>query len=711
MVPDGGVDFSSFYFSTLDIDSNGNGDFVVHLRGEILAFLNRGDGTFAEPIRSIAGTDSVYPRAAVDVQGDGNADLITQNDLSFNPVQGVHLGNGDGTFGGFEPFSAPVPYSFLLAGDVDGDGRVDLVVGDYTRSSLVTLVGDPVERFGEQRSTQVNVWPIDGELGDLDEDGDLDLALTAFDGSQDSISVWSNDGTGRFVRSDAFAYAEPLADVRGLELADFDLDGRADIAFTAQFANESLRAFIAARDPGDTGRFLAAEDVLQVPGLVYGPDVLDLDADGDPELVLHEPGRILIYENRFRAGSGAPAFDFTPSGVSATAFLEVHDRISVLHSAVSGTHALLARVTVEDCLEPTSQEIVLLGAQREPRSRDCDANGVPDECDADCNHDSAPDACLAPPPPRCPSAPGDCTPDCNSNGVGDACDIAEGRSLDSDTDGIPDECQSPQLAFVFDGPLRIRGKPGSEVTGEFACQVIPGVELFGSADGVQGWSVAFKGEGVEVTDATDRGTAGALRCVDPAGSRATNGFRTITPARDQGVSGVVAAFVLSFTRPVTLPLDRAHPLLRFTVRARLGPEPEVRMARLVYQDGLRGAGTPVRNTVTRRGVTLFPTQIPFTVELSSLQYEFLRGDANTDGGVDISDGIHTLQNLFIGGRRGSCRDAADFNDSGAVDISDAIGTFQNLFLGGPPPAPPGRFECGEDPTPDDLGCNDFPACP
>jgi hypothetical protein len=98
MVPEGGFDFSSFYFSTLDADSDGDGDFVVHLRGQLLAFLNRGDGAFVVPVASPAGADSVFPRAAVDVQGDGIPDLIAENDLIFSAVQGVHFGHGDGTF-------------------------------------------------------------------------------------------------------------------------------------------------------------------------------------------------------------------------------------------------------------------------------------------------------------------------------------------------------------------------------------------------------------------------------------------------------------------------------------------------------------------------------------------------------------------------------------------------------------------------------------
>jgi hypothetical protein len=82
---------------------------------------------------------------------------------------------------------------------------------------------------------------------------------------------------------------------------------------------------------------------------------------------------------------------------------------------------------------------------------------------------------------------------------------------------------------------------------------------------------------------------------------------------------------------------------------------------------------------------------------------FIRGDANGDFAVNISDPIDTLNFLFLGARSPACLDAADANDDGRVQISDAINTLDALFQGkGPLPPPAG--EPGADPTPDDLTC-------
>jgi hypothetical protein len=81
---------------------------------------------------------------------------------------------------------------------------------------------------------------------------------------------------------------------------------------------------------------------------------------------------------------------------------------------------------------------------------------------------------------------------------------------------------------------------------------------------------------------------------------------------------------------------------------------------------------------------------------------FIRGNANNDGAVDISDGVGILNDLFLGMPAAApCRDAMDSNDSGAVDISDAVYLLNFLFQGGERiPAPyPGA---GTDPTADAL---------
>jgi len=90
--------------------------------------------------------------------------------------------------------------------------------------------------------------------------------------------------------------------------------------------------------------------------------------------------------------------------------------------------------------------------------------------------------------------------------------------------------------------------------------------------------------------------------------------------------------------------------------------------------------------------------------------EFLRGDANGDGSVNLSDTIFLLNSLFLGWNLPSCEDAADTDDSGLLELTDCISAIGFFFLGGMEPPPPGPYRCGLDPTADLLDCNSYPHC-
>jgi hypothetical protein len=81
---------------------------------------------------------------------------------------------------------------------------------------------------------------------------------------------------------------------------------------------------------------------------------------------------------------------------------------------------------------------------------------------------------------------------------------------------------------------------------------------------------------------------------------------------------------------------------------------------------------------------------------------FVRGDSNQDRKLDLSDAVHWLSALFLGGPLPKCADAADSNDDGRLDISDASATLNFLFLGTKPL--PGGPACSPDLTEDRLDC-------
>ena len=88
---------------------------------------------------------------------------------------------------------------------------------------------------------------------------------------------------------------------------------------------------------------------------------------------------------------------------------------------------------------------------------------------------------------------------------------------------------------------------------------------------------------------------------------------------------------------------------------------------------------------------------------------FVRGDSDSNGTIELTDGIRILGFLFQGLASPTCMDAADSDDNGALELTDAVRIFGWLFSGGPPPLPPtpdtgGPEDCDVDPTDDGLGC-------
>jgi hypothetical protein len=90
----------------------------------------------------------------------------------------------------------------------------------------------------------------------------------------------------------------------------------------------------------------------------------------------------------------------------------------------------------------------------------------------------------------------------------------------------------------------------------------------------------------------------------------------------------------------------------------------------------------------------------------TLEPVFVRGDANFDDAVGISDAIFTLRFLFQAGVWPACEDAADTDDTGSITLTDVVRLLNHLFRSGPPPPPP-YPEAGRDPTDDSLSCLGF----
>lgn len=234
-----------------------------------------------------------------------------------------------------------------------------------------------------------------------------------------------------------------------------------------------------------------------------------------------------------------------------------------------------------------------------------------------------------------------------------------------------------------------------------------------SPTGIQGFVVGVAVEGnATVLDASFEGTAGDDVPEGISSPPLLGGAEVIEPGVNSQGEGAVASLVFSFSDPVWLPRESAADVLRITLAA---PDSEEPQGGIVFRDGLVGSGQPVLNEFSVAGETQHagPPEDPLRCLAGTTIRRplFRRGDADQNGRVELTDGVHIHRHLFVGDPpRLECRDAADVDDDGRINLTDGIRVFLFLFRGGVEPPPP-FGECGEDPTPDDaVTCANFGPC-
>jgi uncharacterized protein (TIGR03437 family) len=187
-----------------DVNGDGYPDLVAadaggaaNPNGGLWVLLNNKNGTFAAPKEYAAGSQPIFPFAA-DLNGDGKLDLVVTD--SGTSAYTVLLGNGDGTFQLPVTTAAGTALGVVVASDFNGDGKPDLAVMDDVGYRLLIFFGK-----GDGTFQQPNAFPSGpqdgGDLifGDFNNDGHTDLIASFILGNQ--AIVFLNDGKGNFTAS------------------------------------------------------------------------------------------------------------------------------------------------------------------------------------------------------------------------------------------------------------------------------------------------------------------------------------------------------------------------------------------------------------------------------------------------------------------------------------------------------------------------------
>ena len=191
------------------------------------------------PGRTFLTGDDPVAMSVADLNGDGRLDVVTANGSSSDIS--VHLTSGNGTFlpdqrytAGDGPFNGPRSVAF---GDLNGDGRVDLVTANPASDTVGILFGNGDGSFQSQQRLAVGDNPLFVVVADINGDSKFDI-ITANRNSGD-VSVLLGNGDGSFQPQLGYtagdgAFLGPIA----VAVADINGDGRLDLVSRINASNE-----------------------------------------------------------------------------------------------------------------------------------------------------------------------------------------------------------------------------------------------------------------------------------------------------------------------------------------------------------------------------------------------------------------------------------------------------------------------------------------
>lgn len=255
-----------------DIDNDGDTDVVVSRKIEAQSFLtfyrNNGSGELAQTSEIIATVaDAASSLLFADVDGDSKVDLLVGHYQQFNTL---HHNNGDGSFA-----AAGVKIGLnagwtndMIASDIDGDGDLDLIAANRGKSKR--YLNDGSGHFGSGRAINREAKASHSIIAmDVDGDNDADLILG---NDSDGIALYENKGDGTF-KADGDMMFKNSASNWQLSAADLDGDGDIDL-----FAGGT--SMLTLLNDGQ-GHFAAGHELNGARNYALA----DVDLDGDADLI------------------------------------------------------------------------------------------------------------------------------------------------------------------------------------------------------------------------------------------------------------------------------------------------------------------------------------------------------------------------------------------------------------------------------------------
>ncbi len=287
---------STGFMALGDVDGDGNLDLVAEDHRDIRIYLNNGRGAFTDSGQALRKKISASSIAMGDIDGDGDLDLVAGYEEYDGSPNHVYLNDGKGAFTDSGQELGNAYTQSVALGDVDGDGDLDLVVGntdnDYRRFNRVYLNnGNGIFTDTGQKLGNFDTNSI--ALGDVDSDGDLDLVTG---NGRWPNRVYLNDGKGRFTDS-----GQELGDGSTSSIALGDVDGDGDLDMVVgkgeSYGLDAQNNYVYLND--GKGAFTTTTPYWKPYSVGYvipdfGSDAValgDVDGDGDLDLIKGNNGQ------------------------------------------------------------------------------------------------------------------------------------------------------------------------------------------------------------------------------------------------------------------------------------------------------------------------------------------------------------------------------------------------------------------------------------
>jgi len=273
----------------------------------------------------------VSPRSVSlgDLNGDGRLDVVFASSTSQTISAYLNLtpaGATTPTLGSQTDFTAGAAPLWMTLGDFNTDGKLDIAVGNYNAGNLSVLLGTTppgatTPTFATHVAFTTGMMPIMVAVGDLNGDGKPDLAAANF--GSDTVSVLLST-TAAGASTPTFATKVDFAagtNPQSVVIGDVNRDGKRDLAIT-NYESDDVSVLRNTTATGAATPTFATKVDFTAADQPYSSAIADVDADGIPDLIIPSVGAgvVSILRGTTSAGSATLTFaakvDFTTGATS-----------------------------------------------------------------------------------------------------------------------------------------------------------------------------------------------------------------------------------------------------------------------------------------------------------------------------------------------------------------------------------------------------------